>query len=242
PASSEQHQRLERGLREVVLESSRDRLICRAAFYLASSLRRQHRVDRARVFLRTAQEKASSLGDPVLLARCENLAGNIHLDRGKYRHAARSYQLSLTLWEEMKGDHRFARAIVLDNLGYCLTLKGQVDEGILLIQGALDLSTEIHDRRTEAECRQDLSHAHLCLKKLSPARTHAQIALSIAEQAGFLDIIKNCSYVLGEIAAMEGNLEESDRHFKRLQSYFPAFPHIRPFLHLFDISRLLTFH
>ena len=67
-------------------------------------------------------------------------------------------------------------------------------------------------------------------------------ALQIAEQAGYRDVIQNCCYILGELAAMEGNLEEREAYFSRLQAFFPNFPYLREFLRMFDVSSILTFH
>ncbi|MFQ5720798.1 MAG: tetratricopeptide repeat protein, partial [Acidobacteriota bacterium] len=160
----------EKGLREVVLQSADDEVQCRAAFYLASSLRRQRRIGKAQVFARTAMDKSEILGDPVWRARCHNLLGNIYLNQGAHPEAVREYQRALDLWRSLPGDHRFATAIVLDNLGYCLTLMKRAESGIPLIRQALTLAIQVADHRTEAECRQDLAHAHLNRNETDAAR------------------------------------------------------------------------
>jgi tetratricopeptide (TPR) repeat protein len=232
----------EKGLREVVLQSADDRIICRAAFYLASSLRRQRCMSRALVFAHTAAEKAATLDDPVWRARCHNLLGNIHLNQNELAEALREYHCALEIWHRLPGDHRFARAIVLDNVGYCLTLNRQMDEGIATIRQALELALEIGDRRTEAECRQDLAHAFLIGGNSAPAREHAEVALGIAEETGYSDVMQNCCYILGELAAQDGDPEGRDAYFSRLQAFFPDFPYLREFLRMFDVRNILTFH
>lgn len=232
----------EKGLREVVLQSSNDEVQCRAAFYLASSLRRQHKIGKAQIFARKAMEKADALEHTVWRARCHNLLGNIYLNQGAHDDALTDYRRALALWQSLNGDHRFAIAIVLDNLGYCLTLTRRTEQGIPLIREALDLAMQIGDQRTEAECRQDLAHAYLNLGETPVAREFALLAVRIAESAGYRDILQNCFYVLGQLAALEGDLQESDEYFDRLQAFFPDFPRLREFLRLFDVSNILTFH
>ena len=232
----------EKGLREVVLGSDNDRTICRAAFYLASTLRRQRRMSRALFFAHQAADKAEALQDPFWHARCRNLLGNIHLNQNDLEAALREYRRALAIWQGLPGDHRFAQAIVLDNIGYGLMLNKEMDEGVATIRQALRLAREIADRRTEAECRQDLAHAYLLAEELDGARENAVAALRIAEQAGYRDVIQNCCYILGELAAMEGNLEEREAYFSRLQAFFPNFPYLREFLRMFDVSSILTFH
>lgn len=232
----------ERGLREVVLASTDDRTICRAAFYLASSLRRQKRLGRAHTFARMACDRSDHLDDPVWRARCHNLLGNIELNRGKLESALREYRCALALWELQPGDHRFALAIVLDNVGYCLTLQKKALEGLPYLARALAFARSIGDTRTEAECRQDLAHALLGLGSVHAARDNARSALRRAEEQGFRDIQQNCFYILGELAALEGDDDERDLWFDRLQTLYPEVPHLREFLGLFDVSDLLTFH
>lgn len=232
----------ERGLREIVLQSTDDEVQGRAAFYLASSLRRQRKIGKAQAYASKAIEKAQTLDDTVWRARCHNLMGNIYLNQGQHDSAIDEYRLALDLWRSLDGDHSFAKAIVLDNLGYCLTLMDRPEQGIPLIREALDLAVRINDQRTEAECRQDLAHAYLNLNRIPAAREFALVALRIARRAGYRDIVQNTFYVLGQLAALEGNLEESDEYFDRLQEFFPDFPRLREFLRLFDVSSILTFH
>jgi predicted negative regulator of RcsB-dependent stress response len=232
----------EQGLREVVLASSDDEVICRAAFYLASSLRRQKRLGRARFFARSARERAERLRDPLWQARCQNLLGNIELNRGDTSAAREAYSRALALWSATPGDHRFALAIVLDNIGYGLTLEKREREGLPYLARALALALEIGDLRTEAECRQDLAHALLGMGSVQASRGNAMAALALAEDNGYRDIRQNCTYILGELAALEGDEAERDRWFDRLQEMFPHVPHLREFLGLFDVCDLLTFH
>ncbi|MFQ5670837.1 MAG: tetratricopeptide repeat protein [Acidobacteriota bacterium] len=230
------------GLREVVLESADTEVICRAAFYLASALRRQKKISRALFFARKAADKAHELGDPVWEARCDNLLGNIYLNQCYLDRALTSYQRALATYRGLEGDHRFPLAIVLDNLGYCLILKDEVHRGLEHLQEGLHLALATRDRRTEAELRQDLAHAFLTLRKLPEAQSSALAALKTAEENGYRDIIRNCYYLLGELAMLGGNLEEGDAYFACLQRFFPDVPHLQRFLRMFDISSLLTLH
>ena len=232
----------ENGLREVLLATADDGTACRAAFYLASSLRRQGKVGRALVFAQRAGEKAAALRDPVWKARCQNLIGNIHLNKGDMEAADRAYGRALRLWTRLEGDHRFALAIVRDNLGYCRILRRRFRSGLALLNEALATARAIGDRRTEAECSQDLAHAELTRGHAAQARPFALSALRLAEEGGYRDVLQNACYLLGEIARLERRDDECEHYFNRLQAFFPQVPRLREFLRAFDISSILTLH
>jgi tetratricopeptide (TPR) repeat protein len=237
-------QAAERGLREVILQSTDDEVICRAGFYLASALRRQNRLARARSFARLAAERAEGVGEPRLASRCLNLLGNIHLAEGNLKSAEDAYRRSLRRWRRAghTADVRFETGIVLDNLGYCLVLQGRIAPGRVLIEEALSLARERADRRTEAECLQDLAHAHLLGGRLEDGEACAARGLALAEQAAYLDIQRNCLYLLGEMAVRRDRIEESQAYFERLQATFPDSPFLGRVLAMFDLSSMLTLH
>jgi tetratricopeptide (TPR) repeat protein len=232
--------RAEKGLREVILRSSKPAIICGAAYNLAISMRRQKRWDRAAFFAQLAMEKASTLRDSVWLGRCYNLQGNLRLCQSDVDGALGQYRKALQVRLKQEGDTRFPRAILLDNIGYCWLLKGRYTKGLDLIHEALDLATEIDASRCVAESLQDLCFGYMKLGDLDLAADFGERSLQLGREQDYPDIIRNCYYLLSEVYHLAGQEEESDRHLEKLQALFPNIPYLRDFLRTFDVSNIIA--
>jgi tetratricopeptide (TPR) repeat protein len=230
----------EEGLREILLRAPDARTAFHAAYNLACSLRRQGRYDRALSYARRAMERARSIGSVDLLAPVHNLLGNVHLNQNYLVEALAEYELALELRRSQPGDTRFSRAILEENIGYCLILQRRVDEGLACLHRALSLAEEIGDVRCRAECFQDLCYAHLMDDRLDEAIAEGERALDVAQAAGFSDIAENCHYLLGELGSRSGRFEMRDLHFEALQRLHPEVPFLQEFLCTVDVTELIT--
>jgi tetratricopeptide (TPR) repeat protein len=230
----------EEGLREILLRAPDARTAFHAAYNLACSLRRQGRYDRALSYARRAMERATSIGSADLLAPVHNLLGNIHLNQNYLDEALEEYETALELRTRQKSDTRFSRAILQENIGYCLILKRRVDDGLAHLRDALTLADETGDLRCRAECLQDLCYAHLMDGRLDQAIDDGRRALAVAETSGFTDIAENCHYLLGELGSRSGRLDMRDQHFGALQKLHPEVPFLREFLCTVDVTDVIT--
>jgi tetratricopeptide (TPR) repeat protein len=230
----------EEGLREILLRSRDDPIALAAAYNLASSLRKQGRHERALVYARRALERANKLGAPDGLAMVHNLIGNILLTRSYLDEALAEYQTALELRNSQQEDTRYSRAILLENLGYCLLLKRRIREGLSRIRTALGLAEEVGDRRCQTECLQDLCYGLLLAGRHREAIGLGTRALGLAQEADYRDIEENCHYLLGELGNRTGKLEMRDRHFEQLQSLHPELPFLRDFLCAVDVTQIIT--
>ncbi len=232
--------RAEDGLREILLRARTDQVAFGAAYNLASSLRKQGRYERALDYARRALDRARSLGGPDYLAPAHNLIGNILLCRNALDEAERSYLEALALREAQRSDTRFSRAILEDNLGYCMILLKRVPEGLARIERALDLSDACGDRRCRAECLQDLCFGLLLADRNDEAIARGLDALDAATEDGYADLEENCRYLLGELGSRTGDVELRDRHFAVLQSRHPEIPFLHEFLCAVDVTGIIT--
>ena len=230
----------EEGLREILLRSVDDRTAFSAAYHLASSLRKQSRFDKATVYAARALDRASVLRSQDLLAMAEMLMGNILLAQSYDERALVHYRRAMTIRERQPGDTRYSRAILLENVGYCLVLGGDLDGGTATLRAALDLANEVGDRRCLAECAQDLCYAHLLAGGLEDACTFGESALATAREERYDDIEENCHYLLGEVYGRRGDLEARDQHFARLQDRHPELPFLKDFLCAVDVTSIIT--
>lgn len=230
----------EEGLRETHLRTADPRVAFTAAYHLASSLRRQGRYDRASRYAARALERALILGDPDALAPIHNLLGNLLLARSYPAEALREYEIALAIRASQAGDTRWSRALLLDNIGYCLVLQGRTAEGLARIRTALALAEEIGDRRCVAECHQDLCYTLLVTGEIAEAEAHGRAALDHATRHGYADVEENCHYMLGELGSRSGDLESRNAHFDALQRNHPEIPFLRDFLCSVDVTGMIT--
>ncbi len=230
----------EEGLREILLRTDDARTAFTASYNLASSLRRQGRHDKAMAYARRAFDRARTLGESDLLALAHGLTGNIHLARSLLDLALEEYRAALALRVSETGDTRYSRAILLENIGYCLLLRRDLDAGLEQIRVAREIADEVGDRRCVAECLQDECYAHLVAGRHDAAIAAGIAALELARENGYDDIEENCHYMLGEIGSKTGDLERRDEHFDRLQERHPELPFLKDFLCAVDVTDIIT--
>lgn len=229
-----------RGLREIILRSSDNETICAAAYNLSIALRRQGQFQKAFIYARKAFEKSKALGDITWMARCYNLIGNIHLVQSHLDKALQHYRKALALRLREKVTNEYSVAILRDNIGYCLMLRGDYDAGIDSVRQALDAVTKLGSKKCICECAHDLSFGLMQLRRLDEAEVYGKMALEIAEAEKYHDIVKNCFYLLGEINYLNGDEKARDHYFYRLQELYPNLPFLRDFLCTFDVSKIIA--
>lgn len=230
----------EDGLREILLRAADQKTAFHAAYNLASSLRQQGRHERALSYARRAMERAKAAGGVDLEAPVHNLLGNIHLSQNYLDEALREYRVALRLRKRQPGDTRFSRAILEENIGYCLLLMRRIRAGMASLLRALALAEEVGDGRCRAECLQDLCYGHLVANRYAPAIEQGLLALESARRGSFRDIEENCHYLLGEIGSRTGETELRDRHFEALQALHPEVPFLQEFLCTVDVTDFIT--
>lgn len=230
----------EEGLREILLRAANAHVAFHAAYNLASSLRKQGRYERALKYARRAKEAARSVDCPDLLAPVHNLLGNLHLNQNYLDDALIEYQTALAIRRTQPGDTRFSRAILEENIGYCLILQKRFPEALSRIQDALALASETGDRRCRAECLQDLCYAYLMCGRLDEAIVEGQRALDEAIRGSYTDLEENCHYLLGELGTRTGRSELRDENFQALQTMHPEVPFLREFLCTVDVTDFIT--
>lgn len=235
----EEH-KAEAGLREILLKSRDPKVLFGAAYNLAVCQRKQGRYGRAQFYARKAMENAGRIRNASNRAACRNLLGNILMNQSRLEEALDQYRRALRIRRRQKEDVRFSIAILLENIGYTYLLKKKYARGASMITKALALATAVGAKRCIAEGYQDLCYANMLMGRYAEATEMGERALALAREAGYRDVEKNCFYLLGETAHLDGRGEERDRHFQSLQSLHPELPFLRDFLCAFDLSDIIT--
>ena len=235
-----QYEQAQEGLREILLQSQDANIKSVAARQIAVSLVKRYEYQKAADFLHTALENSRICGSKNLEASTLNMLGNIKLNMGEFEAALDYYEEVLELYKDSIRERLFEINILMENMGYCLVLSGEVGEGISLLEMCLKLSKKIKNQRNTAESAQDLCFAYLLTKNLKKASKFGSYALKIARDNNYTDIIKNCYYLLMEISLREERNVDFDNYFDRFQEMFPGIKLSKTFFRMFDISDIVN--
>jgi tetratricopeptide (TPR) repeat protein len=230
----------EAGLREILLESSDPQVVFVASSNLASSLRRQGRLEKALFYAKRALRCSETLDNASWKATCHNLMGNIYMNMTYLDDAMTEYRFALSISEKSGLGTSYPVDYIKENLGYCTLLKKRYRQGIAIILEALQMALQNENTRCVAECHQDLSFAYMQLKELTRAKEYGEKALALAGDKDYKDILKNCYYLLGEINLLLGDEERSDHYFGKLQELYPHLAALKDFLRTFDVSTIIN--
>jgi tetratricopeptide (TPR) repeat protein len=233
-------QEAEKGLREILLQTSDPNSIFVASSNLASALRRQGKLQKALFYAKRAMRACDELGNVMWKATCRNLVGNIYMNMSYLDDAMTEYRAALSIGREAGLGTAYPFDYIRENLGYCLLLKKKHRQGIAIILEALEAARANGNTRCVVECHQDLSFAYMQVKELKRAEEYGLKALETATEKDYLDIIKNCYYLLGEIYLLMGDDAKSDAYFDRLQALYPHLAVLKDFLRTFDVSSIIN--
>ena len=87
---------------------------------------------------------------------------------------------------------------------------------------------------------KDLAFGFLLSDRNRTAERHAVAAVRLADALGQSDNLRNCYYILMELALRRDDAEDFDRCFDRLQSLLPDVPLSRDFFRVFDFSDIIN--
>jgi tetratricopeptide (TPR) repeat protein len=233
-------QKAEKGLREILLESEDESTIFVASSNLASALRRQGRQPKALFYARRALRACESIDNYAWKATCHNLIANIYMNMSYLDDAVHEYQLALSLSRKGGLGTSYPIDYIKENLGYCLLMKKRYRPGIAIILEAMQIALHNSNNRCLAESYQDLCFAYMRLKDYPRATEYGEMALTLATEKEYEDIVKNCYYLLGEVYLLRGNETKSDHYFGKLQEYYPNLSVLKDFLRTFDVSNIIN--
>src|SRR6185295_3738430 len=225
-------------LREILMRNS-DLENCRlAAYNLAQEYQIRKSYKKALFYARIALDKAMLIGSDPWIASSHNRIGNILISESHFGQACLEYEQAL---EAMPTERSMARALVLDNLGYCRIVEGNFNQGFRLLYESLRTLRRIGAKGFERGPRLSRCFALLEVGRYRAAYRHGLTALTIAEPVGDPDALKNALYLLGEAANLARNTKSARGHFNRLQQqFFPQEHYLPDFLLAIDVRKLIN--
>ncbi len=240
-AIEEGHGQTELPALRALLVRNLDAVVCRYASYnLARWYELQKEYGKALFYARVARDKALLADKAEWIAASHNQLGNVLLAQSKIHEATGQYEGALEL---MPSAPTAARARVLDNLGYCRVLAGDLRAGFSLLYASLRILRRVGAERYAISTLLDLSYAHLEARRPSTALRHGKAALDLARQHEDLESVKNAYFLLGEAANQASDAASARRYFSLLQcEYFPQQAYLADLLLSVDMRKLVNLH
>lgn len=168
-------------------------------------------------YARLAYDHACRAKKPDLVSRGLNRVGSVLASQSQFEKARERFLEAL---EVLGAEDSIDRAVALDNLGYCHTVLGETANGFAAIFAGLRMVRRLHMPSGEPQMQLDLCYAYLEIERLDRAEHHGRIALEGAEAMGSEKLMKNCLYLLGDIAKLSGESRAAYAYFSRLQDRF----------------------
>jgi tetratricopeptide (TPR) repeat protein len=226
-------------LREILVRNL-DAVNCRlAAYNIARIYEHRKETKKGLFYARIASSWTGTLEapDPEWVASDHNQAGNFLVAESRFEEAADEYQKALNADPDAPPGRR---ALVCQNLGYCLLVLTSYRRGFELLYRALRSLRHLGAENQQTLVHLDLAYGHLEVGRHRDAERHAARALALAERFGDRDGLKNALYLAGEAANLQGKIDDAREHFGRLQKYFPETPFVTDFLLAIDIRKIIN--
>jgi tetratricopeptide (TPR) repeat protein len=224
-------------LQRVLLRSHEPEICFFAAYNTARCYDLERSYKKAAFYARQALRWAGPTGRADCEAMAHNMLGNLHLVECDFEASRSSYETSLSLMPARPG---IERALVLDNLGYCHLVLGELKSGFTLLYQSLRMLSRLDADDLRPRPRLSLAFGYLEIGRFDYAARHARTALDEARLAGDETSIKNALYLLGQTYNLEGDEARARECFCELQrTFYPDNGAIPDFLLAIDVRRII---
>jgi tetratricopeptide (TPR) repeat protein len=208
-----------------------------ASHHLARIYERRKAFKKGLFYARMALDRSSWVERTDWRAYSHNILGNLLLAESWLQEAVEHYQSALALLE----NDDVWRARVLDNLGYCRALEGDLEGALSLLLESRDSFERHRAERYTLTNHLALAYVHLCADRHQEAHHHATTASELAQRYRDADGLKNSLYLLGEASLRLDDRDGAFGAYARLQSrFFPDQPAIGDLLMQLDTLELVN--
>lgn len=225
-------------LQETLLRTTNRRVAVFSAYNLALAYDRANSFEKSLFYARIAHRYAVELQDASLEALALNQIGNVLTALNQFQEALEHFQKADRLLPP--GDD-VARALLLDNLGYCHAVLGRFDRAFPALFRSLRLLRRSGAELYEAEPRLALCFAYLGVGRPGRAIRHVNRALEIAERSEDARSMKYALLLLGEGYKLSGHTGAARDCFRILQEcYYPDMPEVPGLLLGLDVCKVIN--
>ena len=223
-------------LARIVMRHRSPRHVYLAAYALLRRFSERNDRQRALFYGQIAREAAATLGEPVPRGNVLNGIGITFTADSQFEAAIDALDEALTvLAAAPEDDHvRSLRAALLGNLGGAKVLAGDLEDGVPLLERALEL---LEDDFGRAEAYLDLAYASLQRGETERAERFGESALKLA---CIPRQVRSANHVLAETASRTGRHEDAERHLDIVAGFYPEFPNVKEWLLAIDLCSVVN--
>ncbi len=208
-----------------------------AAYYTAQVYKAEGNIPRALAYARRASELAPECGQERAVAASANEHGTLALLESRFAEAAERFEQALASGGDLD---QLGRAIVRDNLGYCLMCTGRVEDGVALSRDAAAAIEAIGARQYLAEVYQDLCYGALQQGNFQEARTWGEQALALARKFDHPTVARNTLMLLADAAMDVEDEAATESYLQALSEHYPDFRGMKSFLRAFNVRDVIN--
>lgn len=209
-------------LRQVFMGTLHARNRCTAAYNLAAAYINLGNLDKAFSWATRSDELAEQVDDPAVRAGSNNQVASLALRLSHYDRAEEGFHRALQALDGQVDAYQLAnRATVLGNLGYVMMCTDRLPEGLGLCEQARVTLEKAKADHLAYENLQDLCYGYILDDQLERAQACGEEALDLAEEYEDLQVMKNCLFLLAEIAVRRGDTFRARRFLRELSHFYP---------------------
>ncbi len=209
-------------LRRLFMGTLHPRNRCTAAYNMAAAFLNLEDFDSAMEWAERSGELAKSVDEPSLTAGVHNQQASLSLRFSRFEEAENGFNLALEAMESLGETFQAAnRATVLGNLGYALMCTDRLEEGLSLCEQARITLDELSADHLIYENLQDLCYGYILDDQLEQAHAAGERALGLAEHYDDNQVMKNCLFLLAEVAVRRGDAFRGRRYLRELAEFYP---------------------
>lgn len=184
-----------------------------------------------------ARTAVAELNDPFARASVLNSLGITLAADSQFGPAVEALEEGLVAMQNLGDDrdiHASLRASLLGNLGGAKVLRGDIQDGISVLEGVFH---QLDDDYLVAEACLDLCFGYMELERYDIAEMYGDRALKLARVKRQ---IRNANHLLGEICLRTSRYDEADGHFDVVASYYPDFKNVKQLLVAVDLCAVVN--
>ena len=209
-------------LRRLFMGTLHPRNRCTAAYNMAAAYLNLSEFDNAMEWADRSGGLAQNIDEPSLTAGVHNQQASLALRFSRFEDAETGFNLALDAMENLGETLQTAnRAAVLGNLGYTLMCSDRLEEGLELCEQARATLDKLSADHLIYENLQDLCYGYILDDQLEQAHAAGERAYDLAERYDDDQVMKNCLFLLAEVAVRRGDAFRGRRYLRELAEFYP---------------------